>query len=178
MILTVYVVVTLLIGLYKGARRGFMLQLLMLVGYGASFYAAKEYFTPLSQWAQMIIPFPSATENTHLTFYTAAQTLAIDEAFYKAISFVGIFLAGVLLTRLLGYWLREVRFLPFLEKSNELLGALLGLVSNYIGVFLTLNILSLIPLEAIQQQFVDSQLAYFIVSRTPFMSDLLTHWWF
>lgn len=178
MLLTVYVVISLLIGLYQGARRGLVLQLLMIVGYGVSFYFAKAYFEKLAQWTQMIIPFPSATENTQLTFYSASQTLGIDEAFYKAISFMGIFILGVIVTRILAYWLREVRFLPILAKSNEILGAIFGLLSNYLGVFLTLNILSLLPMDSIQQQFVDSQLAYFIVSRTPILSDVLTKWWF
>ncbi|WP_169729070.1 CvpA family protein [Atopobacter phocae] len=176
-VLTIIIIFNLLIGLYRGARRGFLLQLILTMGYSVSFYVAKLYYIQWSEWVEMFVPFPSSTDATGLTFYSAMEQINLDTAFYRALTFILILVSGVIITRLLGYLLREVRFLPVISHANGFLGAIVGMAVNYMGTFFFLSLLSFVPLEMIQQQFVDSQLAYFIVDRTPFISELLMNWW-
>lgn len=178
MLLTLFVIVILLLGIYNGARRGFALQVIYAVGYAASYYIANRFYMPFSKYTEMFIPFPSASETTNLVFYNANQTLRIDTTFYRGISFVLLLLAGIIVTRLLGYLLKDISFLPILSQANSLIGAVIGLVINYVGVFVLLTLLSLVPVDAIQKQFVDSQIAYKIVTDTPYLSDSLSQlWW-
>lgn len=175
--LTIIILVLLLIGFYTGARRGLVLQIVYSVGYILSFAIAKLYYTDLAKKIELYIPYPSATESTHMVFFSQPLSFDLDGAFYGAVAFMLILFAGWLLTRFIGMFFHKLMFFPILKQLNTLGGGLISLLVMYVGIFLILSVLSLIPMESIQSLYETSGVAQFIVKKTPFFSKAIYEWW-
>lgn len=175
--LTFIILIILAYSFYTGYRRGLVMQLVQLLGYIITFILATKYFEPLSQYVEMIIPFPSVQQNTNLIFYDEAQSFLVDQAFYRAVTFVVIGLIGWLLTKFLAVFFTRITYYNVLSIVNYIGGGLINLLIAFVMIYIFLFILSLIPIEFIQQQFVDNPLAYRIVADTPFLSKWAAETW-
>lgn len=177
MLMTIGIIVFLLIGIYSGARRGLVLQLILSLGFLASYYFAGKYYLAVSEYLQLLIPYPSASLNDSFVFYNSVLGLQLDEAFYHGISFLLILFIGWLLTRFIGGVAQGVKFLPIVKQVNSIGGAALSGIVSYVGIFLVLFVLTMLPIDFIQEQFANSALARMIVGDTPALSNQIYNWW-
>lgn len=175
--MTVGIIVFLLIGIYSGTRRGLILQLILSIGFLISYYFASRYYLEVSEYLQLLIPYPSASIDDSFEFYSGALSLQLDEAFYHGISFLLILFLGWLATRFIGGLSRGVKYLPVVKQANSLGGAVIGGILSYVEIFLLLFVLTMLPLDFIQEQFSNSGLARMIVSSTPILSEQIYSWW-
>lgn len=175
--LTIVIIIALAVGFYTGFRRGLVLQSIRLLGYIITFVLATRYFEPLSRFVEMVIPFPSVQPDTTLTFYDEAASFLIDAAFYRVVTFILIGIIGWLLTNFLSILFSRVMYFDFLNQMDAIGGGVINLLITYVILFLFLFVLSLVPIEFIQQQFVDNPIAYSIVSNTPFLSNFAAETW-
>lgn len=153
------------------------MQAVQLVGYIITFMLATKFYEPISEYVEMLVPFPSVTQNSDLVFYNEAQSFLVDQAFYRVITFVAIWLIGWLITKFLAVFFTRVTYYNVLNHVNHIGGGIVNLLITFVMIYIFLFILSLIPLEFIQQQFVDNPLAYRIVSDTPFLSNWAAETW-
>ena len=174
---TIAIMLILFTGIYSGARRGLLLQLVHMAGYFISYMLAANYYEWLADKIDLLVPYPSFTPGTQLALFTSAQALNLDTAFYNGVAFVMLTACGWLITRIIGYMLTEISYIPIIKQFNQLGGAALGFIFNYVGVFLILFILSMIPLEQIQVIFEGDTVAQHIVVDTPFLTKEITNWW-
>ncbi|EXJ23167.1 putative colicin V production protein [Alkalibacterium sp. AK22] len=179
MVLTLIIFFILLLSLYSGARRGLILQLVLTIGYSVSFWAALTYHRQVSEWAEMLIPYPTPTSSSTNPFvlYSMDFLFEMDGAFYRGISFVLILFAGWLITRLVGGLFNFMADIPVVRTINAIGGALLSFVVHYIGLFLVLFVLSTVPLPFIQDQLASSNAARNIITTTPELSGQFYEWW-
>lgn len=179
MILTVVILFVLLLSLYSGARRGLVLQLVLTIGYAVSFWFALTYYQHLSEYAEMLIPYPTPTSSTSNPFvlYGMDFLFNLDGAFYKGVSFILILFAGWLVTRLIGGLFNFLADIPVVRTLNAIGGAILSFFVHYVGLFLVLLVLSTVPLPIIQNQFEASNVARNIVTTTPELSTQFYDWW-
>lgn len=175
--LTIILLVALLLGFYSGYRRGLALQLIRLVGYIITFMLATRYYQPLSEIVEMLIPFPSVQPDTSLAFYDEATSFFLDDAFYYAITFILIGVIGWLVTNFLSILFNRIMYYDFMNHINAIGGGVVNLFITYVIIFFLFFVLSLIPVEFIQQQFVDNPIAYNVVANTPFFSDFAAETW-
>lgn len=175
--LTLFIIIFLAISFYTGYRRGLLMQAIRVVGYVATFILANRYVDTLAGFVEMWIPFPSIQMDTELALYDEATSFAISSAFYRVITFLLILFIGWLLTNFLSLLFTKVMYYDVLNQFNGLGGGILNVLIAYVGVFLVLFVLSLIPIEFIQQQFVDNPLAYWIVANTPILSSFAQDAW-
>ena len=175
--LTIIILIALFIGVYAGVRRGLILQIVHTVGYVLSFYVAKNYYLSLSENLEMLIPYSQPGIGDQMVYYDTLEKLNLDLAFYNALSFLIIIAAGWLVTRILGYMLNSLTFLPVLKQINNLGGAILGFLMQYLGVVLLLSFLTFIPFAFIQNQLAESSLANWIIQNTPYLSSTVYEWW-
>ncbi len=175
---TFIIIVLLALGFYFGYRRGLALQIIRLLGMIIAFVLSSMLYRPLSDILEMIIPFPSIQPGSQLAIYSEELSFYISDAFYNVLAFVVISVLVLLIANLLTVLVRPVMYYPFLKEFNGVLGGILNLIATYIIIFVILFILSLIPIEWIQQQFVNSPLAYWIVTQTPLLSTYVTENWF
>lgn len=179
MILTAIVLFVLLLSLYSGARRGLVLQLVLTIGYAVSFWVALTYYQQISEYVEMLVPYPTPTSSTNNPFvlYGMDFLFDLDGAFYKGVSFILILFAGWLITRLIGGLFNFLADIPVVRTLNAIGGALVSFVVHYIGLFLVLFLLSTVPLPIIQNQFENSNVARNIVTTTPELSTQFYDWW-
>lgn len=175
--LTILIIVILAYSFYTGYRRGLIMQTIQLVGYIATVVIATRYYDQLSEYVEMLIPFPAVSQTSEFVFYNEAQSFNLDDAFYRAISFVIITIIGWILTKFLSTFFTRVIYYDILKSVNYILGGIINLVITYVVVFVFLFIASLIPIEFVQQQFVDNPIAYQIVANTPVLSDMAADAW-
>ena len=175
--LSLIIIITLVFSFYTGFRRGLIMQTIQLVGYIITFLLATKYYEPLSNYVEMIVPFPSVQESTELVFYNEAQSFLVSTAFYRAITFVAIWLIGFIVTKFLAVLFTKVTYYNIFRYVNHIGGGIVNVLITFAVVFIFLFILSLIPIEFIQQQFVDNPIAYRIVSDTPILSDWASETW-
>lgn len=175
--LTLLILLLLAIGFYTGARRGLILQVLYTFGYLCSYFIAKSYYKTLAAQLELFIPYPSPTADTKLVFFNQELTLDLDQAFYGAVAFLLILAVGWLVVRFLAIFAHGLVFVPVLKQANWLAGGVISLIVIYIGVFLVLSTLSMLPVDAIQNQFKNSGLARYIIKDTPIFSKQIYHLW-
>ncbi|ALV22897.1 MULTISPECIES: CvpA family protein [Carnobacterium] len=177
MLMTIAIIVILAIGVYGGARRGLLLQLVMTVGYVAAYIVAGRYYKELGSHLELLIPYPAAAENSQFLFYNQTIGFNLDQAFYNGIAFVLILFIGWLLTRFIGGLLNSIMFIPVLKQLNTLGGAALAFAVTYVGIFLILVLLTMLPMDSVQTAFSNSSLASTIVEKTPVLSQQIYDWW-
>jgi len=177
MLMTVLIIVVLAIGAYSGARRGLILQFVLTVGYFVSYLLASQYYQILGPHLELIVPYPSASESSQFVFYDQALAFNLDGAFYNGVAFIIILFIGWLITRFIGGLLNVVTVIPVIKQLNTLGGALLNFIVSYVAVFLILFLLTMLPVDAVQEAFKDSWLARTILEDTPVISTQLYNWW-
>ncbi|WP_124058874.1 CvpA family protein [Vaginisenegalia massiliensis] len=177
MLLTLIIVIGLLYGFYMGYRRGILLQSVHLVGLAVTILIALKFNESLAKLAELFVPFPALQQGSQLVLYDEATSFFIDDAFYRAISFVAILFLGWLIIQLVTYFLKDSSYFDVENIANKVAGAIFNTIVTYFVLFLGLFILSLVPLEPIQQMFVDSPIAYSVVSSTPVVSDMANEAW-
>lgn len=157
-------------GLLMGLRRGFVLQLVHLVGFFISFIVATIFYKKLAGQLSMWIPYPDlSTDSTWAVFL---NTMPLENAFYNAVSFAIVFFSVKIILQTIAYMIDFVANIPVLRTINKGLGAALGFVEMYIITFIVLFILALLPLSTVQEKISNSFMAKLIVQHTPILSSL------
>lgn len=179
MLLSLIILLLLLLSLYSGFKRGLILQLVLTIGYAISFYFALEYYQEVSNLVEMMVPYPSPVSSNSNPFvlYGHEFIFNLDQGFYNGVAFIGILVLGWIVTRFIGGLLNFLTEIPVVKQINGIGGAIVGFIVQYIGIFLILFLLSMIPIKMIQSQFESSALARTIVSDTPELSTDLYNWW-
>ncbi|MBP2099715.1 CvpA family protein [Enterococcus rivorum] len=175
--LTLIIFLILAMGFYTGTKRGLVLQIIYTVGYLIAYLVAKQNYKALASHLELYIPYPSPTAETKLLFFDQKLTLELDQAFYGAIAFLIILFAGWLVVRILAVFAHGLTFIPVLKQANGLAGGVLSFLVIYVGIFLVLSTIAMLPVDAVQNQFKNSGLARFIVENTPILTKQVQNMW-
>ena len=169
------IIIFLIIGFFVGLKRGFILQLVHLIGFIIAYVAATSYYEELSTKLILWIPYPNFGDATGLKILTDSNDM--QSAFYRAIAFVIIFFAVKILFQIIGSMLDFIAHLPVLKQLNVLAGGILGFCEVYLLIFILLYIAALIPIGVIQDALDHSSLAKAIVNHTPILSQQIKSLW-
>lgn len=173
--LSLALLILLVIGFFVGLRRGFILQLIHMIGFIISFIVAYIYYDDLAPKLRLWIPYPDFDPGN--TLQMVLDGVGMDEAFYRAIAFAIIFFAVRIVLGIIGSALDFVASLPILKTLNVWAGGILGFVEIYLLLFILLYIAALLPVPAIQEAINGSFLAKGMINYTPFLSAELKKWW-
>ncbi|MCD2256778.1 CvpA family protein [Agrilactobacillus fermenti] len=175
--LSLLIVLVIAYGMYIGARRGLLLQAVYTFSYLIFVGIAYLVYRNLGKGLTLLVPYPSATSNSHFAFFDASLGLKLDTAFYAGFGFCLIIFIGWLIMKFAGIFLQSLTFYP-IDYTTSILGAMvLAFFTNYIGVFLLLYLLALIPIDGLQHALGTSWAAVSIVRYSPLLTNLATHWW-
>lgn len=162
-------------GFLMGLRRGLILQAIHLFGFIISLAVAAFLYKDLGPRLEMWIPYPGNDAGSLGMLFDIAK---LDTAFYNAIAFFIIFVATKLVLQIIGSMLDFLAQLPLLKQFNQVAGGAFGFVEAYLGLFILLYIIALLPVESLQTMVQNSGLAKTIVLNTPFLSDWVSNLWF
>lgn len=174
--ISIIILLVLIFGFFMGLKRGFILQLMHLVGFIISFIVASIYFRKLASYLALWIPYPELESEKIWAVFL--NSMPLENAFYNAIAFAVIFFATKIVLQIIASMLDFVASIPVLRPINKILGAVLGFVEVYVITFIILFILALLPLETIQVKINSSFLATLIVEHTPILSETVKKLWF
>ncbi|AKG05704.1 hypothetical protein AAV35_004815 [Salimicrobium jeotgali] len=169
------ILLILFLGLVKGMKRGFVLQLFHIVGFIAAFLTAVLYYDDLASKLTLWVPYPEFQENGAWAIFTG--DVPMEVAFYNAVAFILIFVAVNVVIQIIASMLDFVAELPILKSLNHLLGGALGFVENYLILFIFLYIAALTPIMFLQNSLDNSVLAPLIVEYTPIISGEIKSLW-
>ncbi|GAF64159.1 CvpA family protein [Alkalihalobacillus trypoxylicola] len=160
---------------FIGQRRGFILQLIHLVGFIVSIYVAYRYYGVVAEYIRLWIPYPQFSSDS--AFGMIIQAFDAESVYYSGISFALLFFGTKIALHILGSMLDFFAHLPVLRTLNRWLGSILCVVESYLLIFVLLNVAALLPIEFIQEQLQVSIIAQFMIHHTPFLSDWLRELW-
>ncbi|RLL47922.1 CvpA family protein [Oceanobacillus piezotolerans] len=169
-------IIILLFGFFVGLKRGFILQLLHLIGFIVAFIVAGMYYSELGKQLEMWIPYPELSDGGAWADFL--QSLPLENAFYNAIAFAVIFFATKIILQIIASMLDFVASIPIVNSVNKLLGAVLGFLEVYLILFILIYILALTPIVQIQDWINSSSVALYILEQTPYFSEKLFELWF
>ncbi|MBN6887936.1 putative membrane protein required for colicin V production [Cytobacillus horneckiae] len=169
------IIIILLFGFFMGLRRGFILQLIHLVGFIIAFVVARLYYDTLAPKLTLWIPYPNFGSDSNLQMLLGSTDL--EDAYYRAIAFAIIFFAVKILLQIIGSMLDFVASLPILKQLNTWAGSILGFIEVYLIMFILLYIAALLPITALQNMLNDSFMAEFIIDHTPILSQQIKDLW-
>lgn len=175
--LSLIIILMLLHAVYTGMRRGIVLQVVYAIGYFIAFWIAVPLSQTLGPKLNLLVPYPSATEESYFAFFQQKVGLSLDKAFYIGVAFVLVMFISGLIIRFIGLLLNSLTFMYVFSRFNKVLGGLLNFMVVYIGIFLVLYVLALVPVDGLQTMLAHSWLAKMMVLKTPLLTSLVTQWW-
>ncbi|MFD1465129.1 CvpA family protein [Lapidilactobacillus mulanensis] len=175
--LSLLIIIIFAYNFYVSARRGLPLQLFYTVGYLLTVLVARLLYKPFGESLDLLIPYPSASLDSHFVFFTTTVGLGLDHAFYAGCAFLIILVVGWGITHLLALFLHSLVF-NRLDPVVNLGGSLfLSFFVTYVALFFMLYLLALIPIDGIQNMLDKSWLATLIVRYSPFLTNWVTQLW-
>ncbi|MCP3030520.1 CvpA family protein [Halobacillus sp. A1] len=165
----------LLLGIFTGFKRGFILQLFHLIGFVTAFIVGVLYYDDLAPNLVLWIPYPDLPEGASWAIFL--DNLPLETAFYNAIAFAILFFGVRIILQIVASMLDFVSDLPVLSSINGLLGGILGFVQRYVLLFILLYIAALVPVVQIQNAIDGSFLAQYIIEHTPVLSSQIKNLW-
>lgn len=166
----------LLFGFLMGLKRGFVLQLMHLVGFIIAFIVAAVNYKKLASYLAHWIPYPELNESAMWAVFNS--TMPLESAFYNGIAFVLIFFLTKIILQIIASMLDFLAQLPVLRHINKLLGSILGFFEVYFIMFILLSLMALVPIDKVQTLIDRSFVAKVIIEKTPFLSSGLESLWF
>lgn len=174
--LSIIIIVLLLLAFYNGARRGLILQLILTGGYIITMLVAKSQAGHLADKLNLLVPFPNPSAESKLSFFGDLSLFNLDKGFYTILAYVLILLIGWVITRFVGLLCNSLTFFPLVKQVNYLGGGILSTLVTYLGIFFTLVLIALIPVESIQQAFHSNEIVKFMINKTPYFSNMIFEW--
>ncbi|EGA88724.1 hypothetical protein GPDM_14011 [Planococcus donghaensis MPA1U2] len=174
--LNILLLVLLIGGIIVGAKRGFVVQLIHMVGFVIALVAAYKYYKPLSEYFVLWIPYPAINENSQFTL--VVDQLDLDQTFYQLLAFAVIFFVVKFALQLLASMFDFLKYLPVLGFFSKILGAALGFIEAYILLFIFVYVFALLPIDAVQNQLENSGIAQAMLEHTPYFSEKVKEWWY
>jgi uncharacterized membrane protein required for colicin V production len=172
------IIIIFIAGILMGYRRGFILQVVHLLGFFAAYIVAYRYFKEFAIVLQDWIPYPFMDQETGTTeppFWM--QMFDMESMFYSAIAFAALFFGTKLALQVIGHVLHTVALLPGLNMANRWLGAALGFLEVLIILFIIAHVLVFIPWETGQIWMSQSKIALWLLEQAPYFSGQLQELW-
>ncbi|WP_025114525.1 CvpA family protein [Lysinibacillus fusiformis] len=174
--LDLIILVVLLAGIGVGAKRGFIVQMMHIVSFIVALIVAYIYYKPLAQKFVFWVPYPGVTETGSLG--VVIDSLDLDRTFYRVIAFAVIFFAVKITLQIVASIFDFIAYLPVLNTVNRWLGALFGMIENYLIMFILLYVCALLPIDSIQNLMSKSLLSGLILEHTPVITKMFQNWWY
>lgn len=171
----VILMLLLILGILRGLKRGLVVQVFHLVSFFVAFFIAGRFYSELAEVLEMWIPFPPLNRENWAFF---SEVFSLENAYYNMIAFAVLFFGTKIIFSIITSMLDFVAELPILSFVNGGLGAVFGFIEQYLVLFIFVFVLSMLPIEYIQQLLEQSSVAQFMIEQTPVYSSRIMSLWF
>lgn len=165
----------LLIAVAVGYRRGFISQLISLLGLVIAYIAAYKLHPYVSPWIKRMIPLQTFTAYEH--YEPLITKLRLDVYVINALAFALVFFAVKIGLSAVGRVLNMIAKAPGLNLTNRLAGAVLALVEAAVIIVIVVYVMKIVPADGIQSLLSGSGTMPFVEKHVPEWLDKLTLLW-
>lgn len=112
-----------------------------------------------------------------MVFFNQETSFELDKAFYAGVAFFAFLTMGYLVTKFIGILASALRYQQLIPSVDWVVAGILNVVIVYVFIFLVFKILTLVPIEGIQNLFKSGSLPRFIIEKSPFLSEYFQKIW-
>lgn len=169
------IILCLLLAFYMGYRRGFLHELIYIVGYAISFFVAINNCQKFGESLTLWIPYPVADIGQSMALYSSTD---LGRAYYTGLAFLLIFIIGWLVTRFIGVMTYRFERLKHHHLLNHVAGGIVNFILMYIFLVCVLTVMSVVPMPQFQEVLINNSYLQHMITETPWISELLQNVWF
>lgn len=169
------VLVTIAAGMVLGFSRGFVGQLLSIVGLIVAYLIAFAFYDEAAPLVRSALALSGNETYQHYEFLS--QEMHLDTYVYKALAFA-ILLFGVKISfSIAGRLFNLLASMPGLKQVNQWSGASLGIMESALIVIVIVHVMTVIPNDTAQRLLKQSIAAPYILENTPIFTNKLQELW-
>lgn len=159
----------------RGYVRGFISQLVSLVGMFIALLAAYMFHGTVAPWIAKILPVTSWS--SYEQYELIIHSLNLEQYFYNAVAFGLIFLAVKLGLTLLSHVLNLIAKVPGLKLLNKLSGLVLATCEAVVVIVIGISVMGAIPTDGLQRLVTQSVIAGKVEQFLPLLVNQLHELW-
>lgn len=173
--LDVAVCVCLLIAAIVGYRRGFISQLVSILGLVIAYIAAYKLHPYVSPWLRQLVPLETFT--AYDQYGPLISRLHLDVYVINALSFALIFFAVKIGLSVVGRVLNFIAKAPGLHLTNRVAGACLALLEGALIGVIAIYVLTIVPSDKVQSLLAGSKTVPYVREHVPEWLNRLPALW-
>lgn len=166
------IAVLFIVGGIYGYSRGFISQLVSIIGLFLAYVTAYLFYDDIAPWVQHTVPLTSFA--AYQKYQIVLKGIDLDQYLYNAIGFILIFLGTKISLTVLGHFLNIFSKLPGIHMANKWSGAMLALVEVLLLLIIAVNVLEYLPSEQVQKLLDQSQAVSFFSDHVPSFVEGIT----
>lgn len=164
----------LLIAFMQGYRYGLVNTIARVIGYAILGVVALLLAHPLG------LAIANFLSNSHVAFRPNAPTIVINQGIQflsSGLAFALIYLIGGFFVHAILRSLHFIKKIPVIGRINAILGGGINILLVYTVGFFILQMLSVLNIPWVQQQFIQAPYLGAILDKTPVFSTQIYQWW-
>ncbi len=169
---TIFLILVFAYNGYVGYRRGMYYQGILTIGFLGSLLITSLIYRLIIPIITLWVPYPSASPDSQFVFFSNEAGLNLDQAFYAGVSFIFVLIIVWLIVRVVLKGFDATKYLVMDEQVDHLVAILLALVVTTASLGLVLFVVSMVPVDGIQNLLDHSFLAKATAAYVPIFSDL------
>lgn len=162
-------------GLIIGYIRGLVAQLISLAGFFIAYVIAFQFYRELAPVIQKTIALPSY--ETYQKYDFIVKGLNLETYVMNALAFAILFFGTKLALTVLGRLLHLITKVPGVNFLNRWSGALLGTAEAVLISIIAVNVMTILPYEAVQRLLAGSIAAPNLINDLPSLAGKLQDLW-
>lgn len=164
MVLNIIIIIILLFSIRTGIQRGFVHEIINLIGYGLSIFGGLLIARPINLLIQDWL-----NTNTDLSPFIIFGL--------KNVIFFGVLASIWTIFRIVKKTLMPIKTLPIIGPLNGALGGLASFTLTYLIIFVVVFIVHDVPVANWQTIVENSEVAQWILTKTPIISNQIFNLW-
>jgi uncharacterized membrane protein required for colicin V production len=162
-------------GLILGYMRGFIAQIVSLAGFFIAYIVAFQFYRDFAPVLQSTISIP--TSENYQKYEFIIKGLHLDTYLFNALAFAILFFGVKVALSVIGRLLHLIAKVPGLNLLNRWSGALLGIAEALLILIIAVNVMAVLPSDAVQKLLSGSALAPYLVNHLPSFAGKLQELW-
>lgn len=162
-------------GTLLGYYRGLVSQIVSVAGLIIAYVVAFSFYKQTAPWIAGALSLPAY--ESYQKFEFLVKGLHLDTYMYNAIAFALLLFGVKFALSLIGRVLNWIALTPGLKTINQWSGALLGLAEAAVLLVVAVQVMTVIPNDAVQHLLKTSKSAPYILEALPTVTDKLHELW-
>lgn len=170
-LIVLFFLISIAVGVFKGA----ILQGIHVIGLFIGYILTILFYDNLVNFVSLWVPYVGFDIENTFTYFPQTILQNMDVIYFRLCAMLIIILATWIVTEIVAYLCRNLKFVAIDIPANLFLGGIFGLISAWFWSFFILTFLSVLTFQGVQTALANSPVADFIIRNTPLLSRQVFH---